>query len=327
MSFAGLSLSFADVSKGIILNERVNMRTGPSISSEVIHQLHTGESVSMLQRIKLNEPQIGEPAEWVRIRIPKDVELWVFSEYLDETTQSVTASRLNVRSGPSQNHSVVGRINRGTIVETIRVSAGWTAIKAPDNTVAYVAAEFVRKASSPANIAENVAPPVLEKVENPKVENRIPEIIIDEKEIKASPVEAIQESSEISESFESSESSKLSKSLESLESSESSESSESLLSFSVSREVAEDLKRVITRDGILKRSLHLQTPTYYHLDDPRTGTTINYLSTQKLQLDLGNSKALKVYEGRKIRVMGAEAVDDRWPRIPVIEVETLRVLE
>lgn len=90
----------------------------------------------------------------------------------------------------------------------------------------------------------------------------------------------------------------------------------------------EELRRVITRDGIVRRARNIQAPTYHRLDDPRTGTTINYLYTGKLQVDLGTGpKALKPYEGRKIRVIGPESVDARWPRIPVIEVEQLRILE
>jgi len=36
---------------------------------------------------------------------------------------------------------------------------------------------------------------------------------------------------------------------------------------------------------------------------------------------------LKPYEGYRIRVTGQESVDLRWPKIPVIEIEELKIAD
>ena len=342
--------------EGVVLNERVNVRTRPSIASEVIQQLDTGATVTILDRINLNDPQPGEPREWFRIVIPETTELWISSEYIDTATKAVKASRLNVRAGPGQNFSVVGRIERGTVVEPIRASAGWTAIKPLAATVAYVATEFINESSTananqliePAQTPETTTPPPI------VASNEIPNVIIDEEDETSNsvspatlppPITPKEEAPAINNvSSPASEESLFDRVGNSSPIRNATETTEPSIAFiplatsggdpepikmePVSNEIAEELKRIITRDGIVKRSRNIQAPTYHRLEDPRTGTTINYLYTGKLQVDLGTGpKALKPYEGRKIRVVGAEAVDARWPRIPVIEVEQLRILE
>jgi len=343
-------------SEGIVLNERVNVRTRPSIASEVIQQLDTGATVTILDRVNLNDPQPGEPKEWFRIVIPAATELWISSEYIDAATKAVKASRLNVRAGPGQNFSVVGRIERGTVVEPIRASAGWTAIKPLAATVAYVATEFINE-SSTANANQLIEPdPPIRETSPPRViaSSEIPDVIIDEEnETSNSVIPTILPPpitpQEVSPTFNpvsspSGEASLFDKVGSPSSSPATTERVVTPITFipletadvkpeplelnPVSNEIAEELKRIITRDGIVKRSRNIQAPTYHRLEDARTGTTINYLYTGKLQVDLGTGpKALKPYEGRKIRVVGAEAVDARWPRIPVIEVEQLRILE
>jgi uncharacterized protein YgiM (DUF1202 family) len=88
------------------------------------------------------------------------------------------------------------------------------------------------------------------------------------------------------------------------------------------------LRRIITREGIVKRSRSIQSPTYHRLEDPVTHRTMNYLYTGRLHLHTRPSPAdLKPYEGYKIQATGQESVDARWPRIPVIEIEELRLAE
>ncbi len=365
------SLPFAGHgAEGEVLNERVNIRTRPSVASEVIQQLHTGDTVLILDRINLNEPRPGEPKEWFRIQIPDETELWISSQYLDDESSTISASRLNVRAGPGQNFSVVGRIGRGTKVEARRASAGWTAIKPLRETVAYVAAEFVRESSTAnadAIIEEEDAEPLAE-ASNPSPETspptasqttessdqlaasedpapgeeqpnaEPPEIIVDPTDAAPAP-DALPPPIVATEPDPSPDSlfDALPEATPATE-----DRSQPVPAPSIETEqepstpdvpplpesVTDELKRIITRDGIVRRSRNLQAPTYHRLDDPRTGTTINYLYTGKLQVDLGTGpKALKPYEGRRIRVVGVEAVDARWPRIPVIEVEQLRILE
>ena len=84
----------------------------------------------------------------------------------------------------------------------------------------------------------------------------------------------------------------------------------------------------MTREGIVKRSRSIQAPTYHRLEDPTTHRTMNYLYTGKLHLNRDpKASDLKPYEQFRIRVTGQESVDPEWPSIPVIEIETLRLVD
>jgi hypothetical protein len=88
------------------------------------------------------------------------------------------------------------------------------------------------------------------------------------------------------------------------------------------------LRRIVTREGIVRRSRSIQSPTYHRLEDPLTHKTMNYLYTGRLHLNTAPSRTdLKPYEGYRIRVTGQESVDLRWPKIPVIEIEELKIAD
>lgn len=79
-------------------------------------------------------------------------------------------------------------------------------------------------------------------------------------------------------------------------------------------------RRIVTRDGVVGRTASIQAPTFYALESLDTGKTINYLHTEKIGIELSN------FPGRKVQVTGEERVDTRWPKVPVIEVETIRLI-
>jgi hypothetical protein len=82
----------------------------------------------------------------------------------------------------------------------------------------------------------------------------------------------------------------------------------------------EQLRRVVRHEGIVRSTVSIQAPTYFELLSPENHKTINYLHVDKLGLKLND------YRGRRVIVTGEEAIDPRWPKTPVIEVETLELI-
>jgi hypothetical protein len=122
------------------------------------------------------------------------------------------------------------------------------------------------------------------------------------------------------------------KPIESIESSSSSDAQVRLPSETIVAENPSDaldaLRRIVTREGIVRRSRSIQSPTYHRLEDPLTHKTMNYLYTGRLHLNTSPSRTdLKPYEGYRIQVTGQESVDLRWPKIPVIEIEELKIAD
>ncbi len=125
----------------VVNADRVNVRSSPSARSEVFAQLTKGETVFVQEKIAANKTDLGAPASWSRIYVPATVPVYVNAAFVNKGI--ITANQLNVRSGPGEQFSVLARLARGTKVVSISEKLGWLQIKAPPETVAYVATGFL----------------------------------------------------------------------------------------------------------------------------------------------------------------------------------------
>jgi uncharacterized protein YgiM (DUF1202 family) len=354
---------------GVINAERVNVRTQPSIVSEVVAQVNTGDKVQVLEFITLNDTIPGNPAEWYRIAVPEGAKFWVSGDYIDSGDDTVTASQLNVRAGPGQSYTVMARLNRGEKVERILESDGWVSIKPPAEAFAYVATSLVDLDDAVAEETKSQEPPPVVILDDPSsghttilkstVEgNQADETVSEESTQPTEPEKSLEEE-EVVKEVESIPPAEVSTQEEMAEIKPQDEQATPITEENTATEVqesglrpidvpvpmipsdgrrlpaetlvaenpvdpADELRRIVTREGIVKRSRSIQSPTYHRLEDPDTHRTMNYLYTGRLHLETSASSAdLVPYEGYKIRVTGQESVDPRWPRIPVIEIEKL----
>lgn len=110
----------------VTANKGLNVRSGPSTSYGVVRALTKGTQVTIY------EEQNG----WGRIGNNE----WVSMDYISKSTSTSTVpvstktmyvkvnSSLNVRSGPSTNHKVVGSLTNGTEVTVYEEQNGWARI-------------------------------------------------------------------------------------------------------------------------------------------------------------------------------------------------------
>jgi hypothetical protein len=133
-----------------VVGDRVNVRGKPTVRSEVITQLRDGETVVFLREITPSNPAPGEPARWAQIELPENTPVWISAKYVDPVTRTINADRLNVRSGQSLNHSVIGQVMRGQAVKEIRTVGEWMEIETPKGAFAYVSASYLAKTASSA---------------------------------------------------------------------------------------------------------------------------------------------------------------------------------
>jgi hypothetical protein len=282
----------------VVTGDRVNVRGQPSLIGEVITQLRVGEHVVVLEEIPVASPKPGEPARWMRIRLPENTPVWVFAPYIDADEGTSKVNRLNLRAGPGENYSVLGRIERGTRVKEIRVENNWMEIEAPEHTHAFVAADFLRilPPTSPVadpDLATTTPPTVLAPEADPAEEGEPPTpVAVDEDPLIAQAPDTAPE-------FE-----------------------PALISPPTEEEVElqEPPRRVVAREGRVIYSRSIQAPTQYALESLQTRRTINYIHSEDLGVNL------KLYAGRKVIVTGEELIDRRWTNTPIIEVESIRLV-
>jgi uncharacterized protein YgiM (DUF1202 family) len=141
----------------VLIGDNVNLRGRPAFTGEVITKLNEGDVVTVLEVVLREKSAPGEPPQWAKIQMPTNASVFVFAPFLDATNKTVKAARLNLRGGPGENYSVVGRLNRGDQVTELLTVGEWTKIEAPTSAFAFVAAEFLQQ-TPPATLQPKPAP-------------------------------------------------------------------------------------------------------------------------------------------------------------------------
>ena len=266
----------------------VNVRGQPKLKSEVVTRLSKGDSVVVVEEIVHNNSGPDEPSAWAKIYLPTNAHVWVNTVYIDATNKTVLPKRLNLRSGPSENYSVLGRLMRGDAVTEKGTKGDWTEIEAPTNAYAFVAAQYLKQEpaapetpATPATVAEAAPiataptepPPSTAAPENPAATNALAQAGGD---TNAPPATATEEPPP---------------------------------------------KRVVDREGLVHGTFSVQAPTRFELVSPDNGRTIDYLYTSSPNLDL------RRYKGLHIIVTGEESLEERWGNTPVLTIQKIQVLE
>ncbi len=79
-------------------------------------------------------------------------------------------------------------------------------------------------------------------------------------------------------------------------------------------------QRKVIREGIVTRSLSIQAPTEFVLQSVNNRRKIDYLYSPSTNL------VLLDFKGQRIIVTGQEGLDDRWPKTPVLTIETIKAV-
>ena len=320
----------------------INVRGQAAINSEVVAHLQKGQAVTVLEEVTLKKPKADEPAKWFRIALPTNVTAWVNHEYIDATNKTVKARRLNFRAGPSEDHSVLGRLEKGATVTVLGEKNGWLKIEAPASAHGFVAAHLLSKepitppvvAAKPPKVVTPVAivkptpvviptlppPPLtvtdLKPVEPvvvakppttiteppPTVVPTVPTVaaVTPPTPLVVPPPPPVPPSVPVP-----------------------APAVVTIPAPAVPAPVVAPvepeplIKRVVTREGLLKGMTSIQAPSYFELRSLDNNRLIEYIWTPTTNI------ALKQFKGKKVLVTGEELLDERWPNTPVITVETI----
>src|SRR5207245_741188 len=107
-----------------------------------VSRLTNGQPVMVIQEITRNNSGPDEPSAWAKIQLPPNTHIWVNSTYLD-ANKAVKPRKLNLRAGPGENYSVLGRLQRGDAVNQLSAKGDWIEIEPPTNAYAFVAAQYL----------------------------------------------------------------------------------------------------------------------------------------------------------------------------------------
>jgi hypothetical protein len=133
---AALGLAFlagaADEEKVTVTGDRVSLRAEPDLNAVLLDRAMRGDQLVLKDNTN---------PEWVGVLPPEAIDLWVLGEYVENDT--VIPAKLNVRSGPSLSHSVVGVVDRGRRLTVRGETAGWLRIAPPKEASVWISRRFV----------------------------------------------------------------------------------------------------------------------------------------------------------------------------------------
>jgi uncharacterized protein YgiM (DUF1202 family) len=85
----------------------VNVRGQAKLKSEVVTHLTKGQQVTVLEEVQLKNSGPDEPSAWAKILLPTNATVWLNTSFIDPANKTVKPKKLNVRSGPGENYSVL----------------------------------------------------------------------------------------------------------------------------------------------------------------------------------------------------------------------------
>jgi hypothetical protein len=115
-----------------VTGERVSLRAAPETNAVLLGKASRGDQLVLHDNSR---------PDWVGVLPPNSINLWVSSEFVSNNV--ALPEILNIRSGPSLSHSIVGSASRGEKL-TVRGEIGeWTGIVPTSNTTIWISRRFV----------------------------------------------------------------------------------------------------------------------------------------------------------------------------------------
>jgi hypothetical protein len=232
--------------------------------------------------------------------------VFVFAEYIDKAAGTVSARRLNLRGGPGENYSILGRLQKGDPVKVIGTRGNWLEIEAPTGAYAFIAAQYLHQEEPPTTIADAGKPVEPKTAEEPAVTPATTTSVTEAPPVAAAPSDVPSTAGGTNDTTAAGADNNAA-----TETAPAEEASEEPLP-----------PRIVQREGVVRGTLSIQAPTRYELWDPTSRRVINYLYANPADLvDLSR------YKGLRLIVTGEEALDERWRNTPVLTVQGIVVLQ
>ncbi len=134
---------------GQINNSGINVRVDSTVGAEVICSLAKGELVEVVR----------EAYDWYKIRLPKQAPSYIRKDLLECNTVStdfasssnkcpsakVIKDKVNIRLGPTESAWIVGKVEKGTVVNVIAEDGAWYRIHPVYQSYGWINKKFVNK--------------------------------------------------------------------------------------------------------------------------------------------------------------------------------------
>jgi uncharacterized protein YgiM (DUF1202 family) len=296
----------------VVVASNVNVRGQAKLKSEVVARVTKGATVTVIEEIVRNNSGPEEPSAWAKVVLPPGGHAWVNTMFLNANNMTVKPKKLNLRSGPGENYSVIGLLQRGDAVKVLNTKGDWTEIEPPANAYAFMAAQYLKQEApevaakppapvEPTPVPAVTPPPPPEPAPTPTTVATAPAVAPPPSETPVVPTPAVTPPPPVEMPVVTTPAAPVTPEPEVIE------------------EPAPP--RIVQREGIVRGMTSIQAPSPFVLISPENRKDIDYLFTTSTNLDL------RRYKGLRIIVTGEEGLDDRWGNTPVLTIHKIQVVE
>ena len=145
-----------EIPKVRVTGDHVSLRSNPDINSELLDRAMQGEELLFL----------GETNGWLAVQAPESLDFWVSGQYVQNGL--VQPDKLNIRSGPSQNYSVVCVVKKGDSLSLRGEFNDWLKIAPPAGSQVWISADYAELIEPPKPEPEPEPEPVIEPEPEPE---------------------------------------------------------------------------------------------------------------------------------------------------------------
>lgn len=327
---AGAMLPARAQGQAIVTGDRVNVRSRPSLTGEVVTRLSRGQRVLVFEEGLPALQSVDPVTEWTRIELPAGTRVWVSAEHVDPTNNQVRPRLLNVRAGPSEDYGVLGTVARHTTLTVLSndSAGGWLEIVAPPGLSGFVAAHLLKSAE---NAAPDTVPPLAATIpettetaapaQPARPEPRAPATTQPATEpatpdtpppqpTQTEPISPEPAAPEVA-------APSVPAPTEPTSTAGQPRSDDRSPAESPSPEAAPTPgPRIVQREGLVRGTRSIQAPTAFELRATDTGRRLNYLLPASPDINL------RPFRGERVRVAGEEYIEERWAT-PLIRVNEI----
>jgi uncharacterized protein YgiM (DUF1202 family) len=305
----------------IVAGSNVNVRAQATVASEVVTRLQRGEAVVVHEIVTLKKTLYAEPAQWAKINYPANASVFIHTEFVNRTAKTVSATRLNLRAGPGENHSIVGRLPHGADFTEISTKGLWMEIKPPASARAFVAAEYLTQGLPADAPAPRVAPPMIASTVSAP-----PPAVPAEAAVTSAPADPPPAAPAVTAEASAPAPAPVPALISTPAPAPISDPPPVPLPAPVIAKAPAPAsppkieflpKRIVHREGKVRYTTSIQAPSNVALNDLYEDRTMDYLVSPTPELNL------KRYHDRHVLVTGEEALDSRWPNTPILIVHRI----
>jgi uncharacterized protein YgiM (DUF1202 family) len=315
-----------------VVASNVNVRGQAKLNSEVVTRVTKGQTVTVLEEIVRNNSGPEEPSAWAKILLPPNAHVWANSSFIDPANKTVRPKRLNLRSGPGENYSVIGLLQSGETVKELNTKGDWMEIEPPANAYAFVAAQYVKQELGAPMVAAAPATPVTPPTPAPTPTEPVPQpaVVVTPPTPSPTPTEpppapaAVAAAPTVAPPPAEAPMTPPPAAVPPAPTPAVAPAVTTPTASTTPEPAAPEEPpppRIVQREGIVRGMTSIQAPSRFVLINPDNRRDMDYLYTTSTNLDL------RRYKGLRIVVTGEEGLDNRWGNTPVLTIEKIQFAE